>query len=409
MKYIIILGDGMADEPIPALNYKTPLEYASTPNMDYIASLGTLGLIHTIPEGLPPGSDVANLSVLGYDPKGCYSGRGPLEAASMGIKMEPSDVAFRCNLITLNSDNNPKMVDFTSGHIDSETAKILIKELNSKLGTDEFAFFPGVSYRHIFIWRKGKTEMHTHPPHDITGKTIKEFLPIGDGAEAIKGIMEKAREILTHHPINRERKERGQKPANGIWLWGQGRVPKIIPLSTIFALRGGMISAVDLLKGIAYYAGLENLPVNGATGYIDTNYAGKAKKAIEALNKLDFVFLHVEAPDEMGHEGNLEGKIKAIEDIDKFIVGPILNEIVAKQEFRLMVLSDHPTPVRTMTHTANPSPFAVISSLDGENMKKRYTFCEKSAYESGIYISPGYTLLGHFLGDWKAIVSKECK
>ncbi len=407
MKHIILLGDGMADYPIASLGGKTPLEFSHTPNMDRMAAEGTLGLIDTIPAGLPPGSDVANLSVLGYDPGQCYSGRGPLEAANIGVTLGAEDVAFRCNLVTLGGDKNERMLDFTAGHISSETAKTIIRDLDDHLGSEIFVFYPGVSYRHLLVWKNGLCRMETKPPHDITGREIKGFFPQGEGAQQLNDLMRRAHDFLRDHPVNQGLIKAGKKPANAIWLWGQGRAPQIVPLTLKYNIKGGMISAVDLLNGIGIYAGLKVIPVEGATGYTDTNYLGKAKKALAALQELDFMFLHVEAPDEMGHEGNLEGKIRAIEDFDEKIVGPILEGMPKFRAFRVMVLSDHPTPVALMTHGSEPSPFAVYSSQADENMGRGHFFGETAAREEDILMSPGHLLMNYFIRDWSRFVDEK--
>jgi 2,3-bisphosphoglycerate-independent phosphoglycerate mutase len=407
MKHLILLGDGMADYPIDALGGKTVLEYANTPHMDRIAREGTLGLIDTIPPGLPPGSDVANLSVLGYDPNQCYTGRGPLEAASMGIALSPEDIAFRCNLVTLRDDVDPVMDDFTAGHISSPEAKAIIADLEIALGSETFSFHPGVGYRHLLVWKGGEAELVATPPHDITDKAIGSYLPHGQGAETINRLMRLSRDLLADHPVNRKRMERGLKPATSIWLWGQGRAPRILKMMDRFRIRGGIISAVDLLNGIGVYAGLEVLPVEGATGYIDTNYRGKAEKALSALKELDLVFIHVEAPDEMGHEGNVEGKVKAIEDFDAQVVGTVLQGIDNLGPFRIAVLSDHPTPLSLKTHVSDPSPFAVLSSLAGENQGRGTDFGEATARGTGNLISPGYRFMETFIGNWQNFIVKE--
>ncbi len=409
MKHLILLGDGMADYPIDVLGGKTPLEYASTPHMDRMAAEGTLGLIDTIPIGLPPGSDVANLAVLGYDPRECYTGRGPLEAASMGITLSPEDVAFRCNLVTLRDGADPVMEDFTAGHISSAEAKRIIADLDIAIGSETFCFHPGVGYRHLLVWKGGESELVATPPHDITDKAIGPYLPHGRGAEAINRLMRLSREFLADHPVNRERTERGLKPATSIWLWGQGRAPRIRKMTERFRIRGGMISAVDLLNGIGVYAGLEVLPVEGATGYIDTNYRGKAEKALSALKELDLVFIHVEAPDEMGHEGNVEGKVKAIEDFDALVVGTVLQDIGHLGRFRIAVLSDHPTPLSLRTHVADPSPFAVLSSLIGENQGRGMGFGERTAFKAGNLVSPGYRFMETFISNWRNFIGKDAR
>jgi 2,3-bisphosphoglycerate-independent phosphoglycerate mutase len=407
MKYLILLGDGMADQPIAVLGGKTPLEYARTPYMDRIAGEGTLGLIDTIPSGLPPGSDVANLAVLGYDPCKCYTGRGPLEAANMGITLAPEDVAFRCNLVTLGSNMDPVMEDFTAGHISSEEAKQLIVDLDRAIGSEIFHFYPGVGYRHLLVWKGGEQDLAATPPHDITGKPFKPHLPSGRGADELIHLIKNSRDFLVDHPLNRERRSKGKRPATAIWPWGQGRAPRMQRITERFHLRGGMISAVDLLNGIGVYAGLDVISVEGATGYTDTNYVGKAQKALTSLNERDLIFLHVEAPDEMGHEGNLEGKIRAIEDFDEKIVGTILREALGFGDYRVAVLSDHPTPIHLRTHTSDPSPFAVLSSRPNENQAGGFTFAENTAERSANLISPGHLFLENFIGDWRRFLERN--
>jgi 2,3-bisphosphoglycerate-independent phosphoglycerate mutase len=409
MKYLILLGDGMADEPLAVLGNMTPLEYARTPHMDRMAAEGTLGLIDTIPSGLAPGSDVANLAVLGYDPNACYTGRGPLEAANMGVSLAPEDVAFRCNLVTLGSDEDPVMDDFTAGHISSAEAGRIIVDLDRAIGSEHFRFYPGVGYRHLLVWKGGEEELAATPPHDITGQTIGPYLPSGRGADKIIRLIQLSRDFLEDHPVNRERLSRGLKEANAIWPWGQGRAPRMQKITERFHLRGGVISAVDLLNGIGVYAGLKVLPVEGATGYTDTNYVGKAEKALTALSELDLVFVHVEAPDEMGHEGNVEGKVKAIEDFDEKVVGTILRRIPRLGDFRVAVLSDHPTPIRLKTHAADPSPFAVLSSREVENQARGISFGERSAKGTANMISPGHLFMGYFLGDWRRLIEQNTR
>lgn len=407
MKYVILLGDGMADYPTEKLDGKTPLQCAFTPFIDQIAAEGTLGLVDTIPAGINPGSDVATLSVLGYDPRENYTGRGPLEAASMGIPLGPNDVVYRCNLVTIGDKDSPNafMDDFTSGHISSPEAREIILDINKQLGSAQLEFFPGVGYRHLFVWRDAQTAPETTPPHDITGKPIAEYLPRGNSAEEVNSIMRRAAEILNNHPVNTKREAEGKKQANSIWLWGQGKKPQIVPLTQKYSISGGMISAVDLLRGIGVIAGLKVCNVEGATGYIDTNYEGKAKMALDVLNFMDFVFVHLEAPDEMGHEGNAEGKICAIELFDEKIVGPILNKIDSFGDYRVIVLSDHPTPVDIRTHVSDPSPFAVLSSRREENKAAGLPFDEINAKESGILISPGHLLMEKFINNWGSVVS----
>lgn len=407
MKYVILLGDGMADWPIPELQGRTPLQVAHTPHMDRMAAEGTLGRVDTIPAGFTPGSDVANLCVLGYDPTVYHTGRGPLEAASMGVTLASDEVAFRCNLVTLGDTHETIMEDFTADHISSEEAQLIVKDLNAGLSSPDIRFYPGVGYRHLMVYKGGPTTLKTIPPHDITGHPVAGYLPTGEGSDTIRSLMDCSREILHDHVINRERLAQGKKAATSIWLWGEGKAPAMNPLTCRYGIRGGIISAVDLLKGIGVYAGLEVLPVDGATGYTDTNYRGKAEKALAFLEDGDFIFLHVEAPDEMGHEGNIEGKIKAIEDFDREIVGRILTGIASLGAFRVMVLSDHPTPIELKTHSSDPSPFAVLSSVNKENVGGGRAYGEPSARDSGLMVSPGYLLIDHFIRDWRGFIEKQ--
>jgi 2,3-bisphosphoglycerate-independent phosphoglycerate mutase len=406
MKYVVLLGDGMADYPISMLGGKTPLQCAFTPFLDQIAAEGTLGLVDTIPAGFTPGSDVANLSVLGYDPAQTYTGRGPLEAASMGIVLGPDDIAYRCNLVTIGQKDTPEafMDDFTAGHISTKEARDIILSINKQIGSSQFQFFPGVGYRHLFVWRYATSSPVTTPPHDIPGKAIAPYLPHGECAEEVNSFMQKAGEILRSHPINIQRQSLGKKQANSIWLWGQGRKPQVVPFTQKYNLKGGMISAVDLLNGIGVIAGLKVISVEGATGYIDTNYAGKARAALDALRFMDFIFVHLEAPDEMGHEGNAAGKIQAIELFDEKIVGPILNNVGSFGDYRILALSDHPTPLDLKTHVGDPSPFAVLSSRKDENKAAGLPFNEIAARESSILISPGHLLMEKFIKDWRAFI-----
>ena len=407
MKHIVLLGDGMADHPLPELQGKTPLQAARTSHMDRIAAEGTLGLIDTIPAGLTPGSDVANLSVLGYDPTVYHTGRAPLEAASMGVSLASDDVAFRCNLVTLGEAAETPMEDFTAGHISSEEARRIVEDLDTELGSPEIRFYPGVGYRHLMVYRGGPVSLETTPPHDITGRPSGDYLPKGKGSEEILRLMERSRDILRNHPVNRERMAKGKKTSDSIWLWGEGRAPAMEPITTRYGIRGGIISAVDLLRGIGIYAGLKVLSVEGATGYTDTNYRGKADRALAYLEDGDFVFLHVEAPDEMGHEGNIEGKIQAIEDFDREVVGTVLAGIGALGDFRVLVLSDHPTPIELKTHSSDPSPFAVLSSVTGENMGKGIPYTEVSAGDTGIVVSPGHLLMDWFMKDWRGFIEEK--
>lgn len=407
MKYIILLGDGMADYPIEKLGGKTPLAVARIPNMNRIAGEGTIGLVDTIPAGFQPGSDVANLSVLGYDPGVCYSGRGPLEAANMGVQIGPGDVAFRCNLVTLGQEADPVMVDYSAGHISSGEAARIVLDMDKAIGTPEFQFYPGISYRHLLVWRNGKDTVETTPPHDITGKPTAAYRIKGDGAEKLSGLMRISQVFLKDHPVNEARQAESKRQATSIWLWGQGRAPKMVRLTDQYKLRGGVISAVDLLNGIGVYAGLEVIRVPGATGYIDTNYVGKAQAALTALKNMDFIFVHVEAPDEMGHAGNMEGKIQAIEDFDEKVVGTVLKGLTDFDDYRVLVLSDHPTPIAIRTHASDPSAFAVLSSVKEENLGRGAAFSETDARAGGILVSPGYRLMNLFIREWRRFVEDK--
>ena len=398
---MVLLGDGMADYPVAELGGKTPLQAARTPHLDRLCQQGKLGLVRTVPPGLPPGSDVANLSIFGYDPALHFTGRAPLEAAAMGVKLGPDDVAFRCNLLTISRRGEKEfMDDFSAGHISTQEARQIIAGIEKALGSHEFNFYPGVSYRHLLVWRNGgrSLSLTTTPPHDITGKPIAEYLPRGEGQEGICGMMKEARQLLQNHPVNEARQKSGKKPANAIWLWGQGKAPSLLPITKRFGLAGSVISAVDLMKGIGFYAGLEIVNVPGATGYLDTNYAGKAEYALREISKKDFVYVHVEAPDEASHNGNLKDKIQAIEDFDGKIVGPIWHGLQAYENFRLLVLPDHPTPLVLKTHSSEPVPFVVFSSEDGGRaLKKERFFDELSAQKAGLLIEKGHELLEKFI------------
>lgn len=397
MKYIVIVPDGASDYPVEELGGLTPLQAAKTPNMDFIASNGLVGSVRTIPKDFPPGSDVANLSILGYNPKLYYTGRAPLEATSMGIVLLENDVAFRCNLVTLRfSDKQIFMDDYSAGHISSEEAKVLIEELNNRLSTEDIQFFPGVSYRHIMLWKNGSEEVECTPPHDITGREISRYLPIGKNAGFLKDLIFKSMEILRQHPINKKRMAEGKKPANSIWLWGQGRKPNLPTFFEKYGLKGALISAVDLTKGLGVLAGFHIINVPGATGWIDTNYEGKAEYALGALERVDLVYIHIESPDEAGHQGDYKIKIKALEDIDEKVVGRILKEAPKRfKNFKVLLLPDHPTPVKVRTHIAEPVPFAIYSSENpsGENRN----FSEEILNSPKLFIEEGYKLMDLFL------------
>jgi 2,3-bisphosphoglycerate-independent phosphoglycerate mutase len=355
MKYVICVGDGMADFSIPELDNRTPLEYADTVNMDSIASIGCVGRVKTIPDGLPAGSDVGNMSLLGYDATRYYNGRAPIEAVNMGIDIGENDIAFRCNLVTL---ENGLMNDYSAGHIETEDAAKLINELQSALGTPDIRFYPGVSYRHILIISGlPQSALACTPPHDISGKPWKEHLPHGAVVGVLLQFMERAHSVLQNSSVNKRRIADGKKPATDIWLWGQGKSMRLPTMKERFGLTGSVISAVDLVQGLGVLSGLTVCKVEGATGYLDTNYAGKVAAAADALARQDFVFLHVEAPDETSHEGSLQKKIRAIEDFDKNIVGEMLKIAGEIKDLRIMVLPDHATPISLKTHHAFPVPF----------------------------------------------------
>lgn len=394
MKFITLLGDGMADEPIAELDGKTPLEAAHTPHMDRLAREGQIGLAETVPKAFHPGSDVANLSVFGYDPAGCYTGRSPLEAASMGVELAPEDVAFRLNLVTLGiARGDLYMEDFSAGHISTEEAGELIAVLQEELGDDEFQFYPGVSYRHLMVWRGGRDGFHVAPPHDLTHQSIRQQVPRGGDAEPLAQIITSAQMLFKQHPVNLRREAAGKPPANSVWLWGEGRRPKMPTLKERFGLTGAVISAVDLIKGIGIYAGLEIINVPGATGYLDTNYRGKGEAALEALREIDYVYLHVEAPDEAAHGGSLQDKIEAIERFDADVVGTVLNGIGALGPHRILLLPDHPTPVAKMTHTRDPVPFVAYGSGDEFPANGAAAYHEVAARASGLVVDPGHGLL----------------
>lgn len=395
MKYIVLLGDGMADEPIEELGGLTPLQKARTPRMDGLARIGRLGLAETVPPGFPPGSDVANLSVFGYDPALCYSGRSPLEAASMGVTLGPGDVAFRLNLVHLVAHyGRLYMEDFAAGHISTPEARELIALLQKELGCGEFNFYPGMSYRHLLVWSNGKDQMKFTPPHDISGQGIEGYLPTGDGSSELIHLMNSAQMLLNNHPVNRQRTQHGQLSANSIWLWGHGRPPQLQTLQQRFGLSGAVISAVDLIKGIGIYAGLRIVDVPGATGYIDTNYRGKAEAALSALKTCDFVYVHVEAPDEAAHGGNLDDKIAAIEAFDEQVVGTVLDGLPTFGDYRVLILPDHPTPVRRMTHTGDPVPFILYGS-NGEfpQVGQPTGYSEEQAIATGLILKNGHDLM----------------
>src|SRR5512132_2221176 len=363
MKFIILQGDGMADYPLDVLGGNTPLEAADTPNMDWLAARGVFGLAHVIPKGFPPGSDVGNMSIMGYDPAVYHTGRSPLEAASMGVSLGPNDIAFRCNLVTLGGDgSNTFMEDFTSEHISTDEAAAIIRDIARELGGNGIEFFPGVSYRHLMVWRDGKEKMTTTPPHDITDQKIASYMPSGDGAEVLRKLMAASQPILKDHPVNKKRVAEGHRPVTSVWLWGQGRAPALPSLAERFGIRGGVISAVDIIHGLGVYAGLERIFVPGITGFLDTNYRGKGEYGVNSLEKNDFVFIHVEAIDEAGHMGDVEKKIQAIEDFDEKVVGTVLKGMADRRDYRILLMPDHPTAIALKTHVADPVPFVLYSA-----------------------------------------------
>lgn len=395
MKYIVVLGDGMADEPIESLDGKTPLEYAKTPVMDDLAGKGQIGLVYMIPEGMKPGSDTANLAVLGYNPKNYYTGRSPLEALSIGVDMKDTDIAIRCNIVTVSEEEGipykeRTIIDHSSGEISTEDAAVLLDVVKKELGSEIFQYYAGTSYRHLLIWDHGNVAELT-PPHDILGKTIGKYLP---QEPALKEMMEKSFALLNNHPINIERAKRGLNKANSIWFWGAGTRPKLDSFEEKTGKKGVMISAVDLLKGIAVGTGMKNINVPGADGTLHTNYEGKAMAAVTALleDDYDFAYIHVEAPDEMGHQGNTKDKIEAIESLDARVVAVVKREMDASGEpYRMLVLPDHPTPVRLRTHTAGPVPYILYDSTRERRSIGRYN--EAEAEMSGNVVQEGYRLI----------------
>lgn len=398
MKYILVLGDGMADEPIEELGNRTPLEYAKTPVMDKLAAKSVIGMAKTIPDGMKPGSDTANLAVLGYDPEKYYTGRSPLEALSIGVPMEDTDIAIRCNIVTLTQDEAPyeeqTIIDHSSSEISTEDAAVLLEAVKKELEDRQYQFWLGTSYRHCTIWKKGRVVELT-PPHDILGKRIGQYLP---QEKRLREMMEKSYDILNHHPLNEERAKKGLNKANSLWFWGAGTKPVLDSFEGKFGKKGAMISAVDLLKGIAVGAGMTNIEVEGADGTLETNYEGKADAAVKAVTEdgFDFVYIHIEAPDEMGHQGSVERKIKAIENIDAGILSRVTEKMDASgEDYRLLVLPDHPTPISTRTHSSSPVPYMLYDST--KEIKKNWHYNEKEAKKSGNYLDTGYQLINSLL------------
>jgi 2,3-bisphosphoglycerate-independent phosphoglycerate mutase len=398
VKYLILQCDGMPDRPIEKLGGRTPLEAAVTPNLDRMAREGRFGRCAVIPKGFPPGSDIGNLSIFGYDPSRHFTGRSPLEAAAMGVPLGPQDVAFRCNLVTLRNEGADLiMEDFACGHIPDRESHAIIRRLQEALGGGAFAFHPGVSYRHLLVWHGGSEGVETTPPHDITDRGVKPFYPKGEGAEELLDLMKRAGEILADDPVNRARQERGERRASSIWLWGQGRATSLEPIERLYGVRGGAISAVDIIRGIARLAGMRVIHVPGVTGWIDTNYEGKASYALEALRELDLVFVHVEATDEAAHQGDPEAKVQAISDIDRRVLGTFLDRARELGEHRILVISDHPTPCALKTHSPEPVPFAVWPAPGGGGASGAPAYTEAAAEQSDLYVGEGWTIMRRFL------------
>lgn len=394
MKYIVVLGDGMADEPIKELDGKTPLEYANTPVLDMLSKKSEIGLLHSIPDGMKPGSDTANLSVLGYDPKKYYSGRSPLEALSIGVDMKTSDIALRCNIVTVSDDNLPyeekTITDHSAGEITTEEAAVLIEAVKKELETNIYKFYLGTSYRHLTIWDKGEVTDLTQP-HDILGKVIGEYLP---KQPDLKEMMKKSYDILNNHPINAERAKKGLNKANSLWFWGAGTKPTLDSFESKNGKKGAMISAVDLLKGIAVGAEMEVIEVEGANATLHTNYEGKAKAGVDALlnGDCDFAYVHVEAPDEMGHQGNVKNKIQAIEYLDERVIKIVYEELKKSGiDFRMAILPDHPTPIACRTHTSDPVPYLIYDSTNEQT--NSWCYNEKEAKQSGNYVAEGHKFI----------------
>ena len=402
MKYLVVLYDGMADYPVPALDGKTPMELAHKPLLDKLARFGKVGTVKTVADGLKPGSDIANMSVLGYNPKECYTGRSPLEAVSIGVDMKDTDIIFRTNLVTLSDEENYEdktMVDYSAGDISTAEAAEIIKSVQEHFGNEKFAFYSGVAYRHCLVWNNGTLDLgKMTPPHDISGKVIGEHLSDSENAKELIAMMKESYDFLMEHPVNKERMAKGERPANSIWLWGEGTKPALSNFKEKYGVDGSIISAVDLLKGIAKCAGMGSPDVEGATGYIDTNFEGKADCAIEELKTKDFVYIHIEAPDECGHRNEPENKVKAIEMIDERVLAKVLPELDKYEDYKVMVLPDHPTPIVTMTHAGDAVPYLIYQkSKAADNGIESFT--ENTAKAAGNYVEVGYSLMDSFIND----------
>ncbi len=397
MKYVILVGDGMGDYPIPQLGGRTPLETAAIPHLDLLARQGELGRARTIPQGMEPGSDIANLAIMGYDPARYHTGRAPLEAAALGVALKPEEVAFRCNLVTLRHEATQVfMEDYSAGHITSEEARQLIAALEGALGRDGRHFYPGVSYRHLLVWTEGQAGWRTYPPHDWSGREVGRLMTPDGPPRPLWELVRASWPVLKDQEVNQRRLAQGLRPATSIWLWGQGRPPKLPTLKERFGLKGAVISAVDLIRGIGLYAGLTPILVPGATGYLDTNYAGKVAAALEALRQVDLVFLHVEAPDEAGHSGDLALKLRALEDFDAQVVGPLVVGLKNLGDYRLLALCDHFTPLAVRTHTPEPVPFVLFDSRTPGD--RHQSFTEAEAEQTGLLLEQGSDLLPRLIG-----------
>ncbi len=401
MKYIVILGDGMADYDVDVFGGKTILDVANKPNIDFMSQNGELGMVKTVLDGMKPGSDVANLSVMGYDTTKCYSGRSPLEAASIGVKLKDSDVTFRANLVTLSDEDDYEqktMLDYSAGEISTEEAAQLIEAVEKELHTDLIHFYSGVSYRHLLVWDGGSLKIQLTPPHDISDRKVTDYLPKGENADKLLEMMKKSEQILKNHPVNQKRIMEGKNPANSIWVWGEGSKPQLENFYEKYGLRASVISAVDLIKGIAICADMKSIDVEGATGNWDTNFDGKAEAALDTLTKdgADLVYVHMEAPDECGHQGNAEKKKLSVELIDEKVVGFLRNKLdEAGIEYKMLILPDHPTPIKLKTHVSDPVPYVIYNSKHKEG--SGLTYNEKNAEKTGIYIDKGHELMKHFI------------
>lgn len=402
MKYIVLLCDGMADRPCEGLQNKTPMQAAHKPCMDRLAATAEVGMTYTVPEGMAPGSDVANLSVLGYRPQECYTGRSPLEAANIGVEMTDDDVAIRCNLVTLSDEENyadKTMVDYCAGDIHTAQADEIIRSLQEAFGGGEFDFYTGTAYRHCVVWHGGKTAISTlTPPHDISGRPVKEYLPSHPDAQPLRELMEKSAALLRDHPVNVKRREAGENPATSVWLWGHGKRPALQNFTERFGVKGAMVSAVDLLKGIARLGGMQLCEVKGATGYIDTDFVGKREAALDALrNGCDMVYIHIEAPDECGHRGELQNKVRAIEEIDRQVLAPLVEAMKDIDDFSLLIMPDHPTPLCIKTHSADPVPYLLYRTTGVKNASGVSTFTEATAAATGVVTEVASDLMGRLV------------